>query len=76
MWTTTRLYLAGCAISLAGCSGPPPRPQPAIPDELTRPCIVQERDVVTLKDAARLIGDYAEALECANGRLEAIAGLI
>ena len=49
---------------------------PEVPAALRAPCLVDPGDYTTLKAAARLVTDLAEGLDCANGRLSAIDGIL
>ncbi len=45
---------------------------PEVPADLRAPCLVAPREAVSLTDVALLLTDYAEGLDCANGRIVAI----
>ncbi|NBT31689.1 MAG: hypothetical protein EBT13_07235 [Rhodobacteraceae bacterium] len=49
---------------------------PSVPDELRQPCELVEREYETLRDVALLLTDYAESVECANGRIVAIDAIL
>ena len=49
---------------------------PAVPADLRAPCLVDARDYATLKDVALILTDHVEALDCANGRISAIDGIL
>lgn len=56
-----------------GCSTSPVSAPPHVPDELLQGCYLEkDADATT----ATVIGDMAEALICANGRIEAIAVIL
>ena len=60
---------------LGACSTVPPQPELIsvyVPTELRNPCLVQLRELQGLRDVTLPLGDYVLALECANGKLEAI----
>ena len=45
---------------------------PTVPLELRQPGELPDREVAGLRDVALLLTDYAEATDCANGRIAAI----
>lgn len=70
-----RRYLIGLPLILSGCLGQPEvvyleRP---IDPELLTICPVQDRPRATLADVGLILTDYVEALDCANGKITAIA---
>lgn len=44
---------------------------PHVPSDLRSPCIPPEREYETVADAALIFTDHVEALDCANGKIEA-----
>lgn len=67
-----RRYLIGWLPILAACSPQTELVGPTVPAELRQPCEASGREVDTLRDVALVLTDYAESLDCANGRILAI----
>lgn len=44
---------------------------PHVPPDLRSPCLPPEREYETVADAALIFTDHVEALDCANGKIEA-----
>lgn len=64
---------------LTGCSSAAPTRElvvPEVPADLRAPCLVAPREAVSLTDVAIILTDYAEGLDCANGRIAAIDGIL
>lgn len=47
-----------------------------VPAELRTPCLAQDRQYETLGDVALILTDYVEALDCANGKIVTIDGIL
>jgi len=67
-----RIFLAGCAITLMGCSQSTELVGPQVPTDLRQPCEVEARPYDSLRDVALILTDHVEALDCANGRIVAV----
>lgn len=73
------LFLIGSLIILTACSEPRTRIEfvtVEIPEPLLKTCDVEARQRVTLVDVGLIIGDHVAALDCANGKIEAIAEIV
>lgn len=49
---------------------------PEVPADLRTPCLVEPRDYSTLVDVALILTDHVEGLDCANGKIVAIDGIL
>lgn len=76
----TPLRLLCCFPLLIACSAEPlvetRLSVPHVPADLRAPCLVDPGDYTTLKAAARLVTDLVEGLDCANGRIAAMDGIL
>ena len=73
-----RLFPIGCALILTACS-PSKETVMVTPDvgaDLREPCEVEVRAYDGLSDVALILGDHVEALDCANGKIEAIDDIL
>jgi uncharacterized membrane protein len=50
--------------------------RPDIPAETLTPCPISERKVRTVNELAALATEHLRAAECANGKIEAVAGIL
>lgn len=50
--------------------------KPDIPTETLTPCEISDRKVSTVKELAALATEHLRSAECANGKIEAIAGIV
>lgn len=66
-------------ISLTACGKPSVEyvyVQPEIPIETLTPCLISDRQVQTVKELAVLATEHLRSAECANGKIEVIAGIV
>ena len=70
------LYIMPITMLATACAEGVQLVGPSIPTELRQPCQLTLRDYETLRDVALLLTDYAEAVECANGRIVAIDAIL
>ena len=75
-----RRYPLCFAMLLTGCSdGLRVETQivvPDVPQDLRAPCLVAPREYESLADVALILTDHVEAVDCANGKIVAIDGIL